>query len=134
MRQAVAVDIKLMPCICYINELTLEQQCNQQCRKDILFIPLFVVLHFVEFLCYRHIDTTLAHAALEELQFLVHHDQGLFVPEHHRDISWEILGICHQMTGNLQAALDSYQQSLTQFPFNRIQNATEMRIHDLHIT
>ncbi|XP_078320726.1 uncharacterized protein LOC111115572 isoform X2 [Crassostrea virginica] len=134
MRQAVADNIKLITCICYNNELTLEQQCAFQYHKDALFIPLFVMLHFVEFLCYRHIDTTLAHAALEELQFLVHHDQGVFVPEHHRDISWEILGICHQMTGNLQAALDSYQQSLTQFPFNRIQNATEMRIHDLHIT
>nr|XP_022304744.1 uncharacterized protein LOC111111867 isoform X2 [Crassostrea virginica] len=134
MRQAVAVDIKHYRGICYINELTLEQQCGPPYGDDIFFIPLLVVLHFVEFLCYRHIDTTLAHAALEELQVLVHHDQGVFVPEHHRDISWEILGICHQMTGNLQAALDSYQQSLTQFPFNRIQNATEMRIHDLHIT
>nr|XP_022304434.1 uncharacterized protein LOC111111637 [Crassostrea virginica] len=134
MRQAVAVDIKLITCVCYNYELTLEQQCALQNRKYALFIPLFVVLHFVEFLCYRHIDTTLAQAALEELQVLVYHDQGVFVPEPLRDISWEVLGICHQMTGNLQAALHSYQQSLTQYPFHSIQNATEMRIHDLHIT
>ena len=133
MRQAVAVNINLKKRICYINELTLEQQCNQQYLEDILFIPLFVVLHFVEFLCHRHIDTSLAQAALDDLQVLVHHDQGVFVPVHLRDISWEILGICHQMTGNFQAALYSYQQSLTQCPFNRIQNATEMRLQDLHI-
>nr|XP_022308126.1 uncharacterized protein LOC111114129 [Crassostrea virginica] len=105
MRQAVAVDINLKRRICYINELTLEQQCNQQCREDILFIPLFVVLHFVEFLCHRHIDTSLAQAALEELQVLVHHDQGVFVPVHLRDISWEILGICHQMTAHIMQRL-----------------------------
>nr|XP_022304026.1 uncharacterized protein LOC111111372 [Crassostrea virginica] len=133
MRQAVAYDIKLNTHTCYIKELTLEQQIAQN-KRAITFIPLFVVLHFVEFLCYRHTDTTLAQAALEELQVLVHHDQGLYVPYLCRDISWEILGICQQMTGNLQAALYSYQQSLTQFPLNKIQNATQIRIQDLHIT
>nr|XP_022297549.1 uncharacterized protein LOC111106950 [Crassostrea virginica] len=82
----------------------------------------------------RHIDTTLAQTALEELQALVHYDQGLYVNYMCRDISWEILGICQQMTGNLQAALHSFQHSLTQFQWNGIQNATQMRIRDLHIT
>ncbi|XP_078321058.1 uncharacterized protein LOC144621519 [Crassostrea virginica] len=133
MRQAVAYDIRLNNYTCYINELTPEQQFAllDNIKLD---IPLFVVLHFVEFLCYRHIDTTLAQAALEELQVLVHHDSGLFIDDVDRDISWEILGICQQMTGNLQAALHSYQQSLTQFPWNKIQNATQMRIQELHFT
>nr|XP_022304020.1 uncharacterized protein LOC111111367 isoform X1 [Crassostrea virginica] len=133
-RQAVAHEIKLNNFTCYINELTLEQQSTLQNKLGVLDIPLFVLLHFVEFLCYRHTDTTLAQTALEELQVLVHHDQGLYVPYLCRDISWEILGICQQMTGNLQAALYSYQQSITQYPFNKIQNATQMRIQDLHIT
>nr|XP_022305610.1 uncharacterized protein LOC111112421 [Crassostrea virginica] len=130
MRQAVACDISLNNYTCYIKELTPEQQSGFK----LLGIPLFVVLHFVEFLCYRHIDTTLAQIALEELQVLVHHDQGLFVDDVFRDISWQILGICQQMTGNHQAALYSYQQSLTQYPLHNIQNATQMRIQDLHIT
>ena len=129
MRQAVAHDISLNVHTCYINELRPEQQSASQH----IHIPLFVLLHFVEFLCYRHIDTTLAQTALEELQVLVHHDQGLYVDYLRRDISWEILGICQQMTGNLQAALYSYQQSLTQFPCNRVQNATQMRIQDQHV-
>nr|XP_022315408.1 uncharacterized protein LOC111119494 [Crassostrea virginica] len=133
MRQAVAYDIRLINHICYINELTTEQQFALQNNSDVLSIPLFVLLHFVEFLCYRHIDTTLAQTALEELQVLVHHDQGLYVSDFNRDISWEILGICQQMTGNLQAALFSYQQSCTQYPFNKIQTASQMRIQDLHI-
>ena len=134
MRQAVSHDITLNNYGCFINELTTEQQSALQNNRPFLCIPMFIVIYFVEFLCNRHIDATLAHAALEKLQVLVHHDQGLFVPEHYRDIFWEILGICQQMTGNLQAALFSYQQSRTQYPLNKIQNATQMRIQDLHIT
>nr|XP_022302107.1 uncharacterized protein LOC111110066 [Crassostrea virginica] len=133
MRQAVAHDILLNNFTCYINELTPEQQSAIQNRNE-LVIPLFVLLYFIKFLCYRHIDTTLAQTALEELQVLVHHDQGLYINDLLRDISWEILGICQQMTGNLQAALYSYQQSLTQYPVHNIHNATQMRIQDLHIT
>nr|XP_022304024.1 uncharacterized protein LOC111111369 [Crassostrea virginica] len=134
LRQAVAHDIDVNTNTCYINELTPEQQFTLQNGEGFLRIPLFVVLHFVEFLCYRHIDTTLAQTALEELQVLVHHDQGLYVQDIKRDISWEILGICQQMTGNLHAALYSYQQSITQFPWHKIQNATQMRIKDMYIT
>ena len=134
MRHAIFLVINLENHICYINELIPEQQYALQNNSFGLHIPLCVALHFVQFLCYRHIDTTLAQTALEELQILVHYDQGLYIDHLYRDISWEILGICQQMTGNLQAALHSFQHSLTQFPFNRIQTATQMRIHDLHIT
>ncbi|XP_052679189.1 uncharacterized protein LOC128159990 [Crassostrea angulata] len=131
MRQAVAWDIELDNEICYINELIPEQESALQNMWPVLNIPLFVMLHFLEFLCYRHIDTTLSQAALDELQVLVHHDQGLYVPDLYRDISWEILGICQQITGNLQAALYSYQQSLTQYSWNQIQTATQRRIQDM---
>ncbi|XP_022315411.2 uncharacterized protein LOC111119498 [Crassostrea virginica] len=134
MRQAVAHDITLNNYGCYIDELTTEKESALQNKRSELFIPLFVMLHFVEFLCYRHIDTTLAQAALEELQVLVRHDQGQYVSILYRDISWEILGICQQMTGNLQAALFSYQKSLTQYPWNGIHTASQMRIQDLHTT
>ncbi|XP_011418024.3 uncharacterized protein [Magallana gigas] len=131
-RQAVAWDILLDNEICYISELIPEQQSALQNRMGLLFIPVFVMLHFLEFLCYRHIDTTLSQAALDELQVLVHHDQGLYVCDVLRDISWEILGICQQITGNLQAALYSYQQSLsTQNQFSRIQTATQGRIQEV---
>ena len=60
MRQAVAFDNKLNSHASCINELTLEQQSALQDDHEILSIPLFVVLHLIEFLCNRHIDTTLA--------------------------------------------------------------------------
>ncbi|XP_052711984.1 uncharacterized protein LOC128186240 [Crassostrea angulata] len=132
MRQAVAVDMELGTRICYVSELIPEQQSAlQKGKARTLIIPVFVMLHFLEFLCYRHIDTTLSQTALDELQVLVHHDRGLYVHDLLRDISWEILGICQQITGNLQAALYSYQQSLTHDPYNNIQTATQGRIQDI---
>ena len=134
MRQAVAHDIDLINYICYIRELTPEQQSSLKNRIPYLTIPLFVMLYFVEFLCYRHTDTNLAQAALEVIQDLVDQFQRPYAERLKRDICWEILGICQQMTGNLQAAFHSYQQSITQYPWHQIQNAAQMRIRDLHIT
>nr|XP_034333389.1 uncharacterized protein LOC117691416 [Crassostrea gigas] len=133
MRQAVAQDIKLYDDIFYINELMPEQQSNKQNSCPILYIPPLVLLYMLEFLCSRHVDTLRAQRALDDLQVLVHHDQGQNIPVRLRDISWEILGICQQITGNLQAALYSYQQSLRQYPCDKIQTATRQRIQDLHL-
>ncbi|XP_062593542.1 uncharacterized protein LOC134255027 [Saccostrea cucullata] len=131
MRQALAMDIILCNRIHYISELIPEQQSSLQRQMSVLFIPPFVLLYMLEILCYRHVDTMRAQTSLDELQTLVHYDQGRLIPLYLRDISWQILGICQQVTGNLQAALYSYQQSLRQSPNNKIQTATEMRIQSL---
>ncbi|XP_065927919.1 uncharacterized protein [Magallana gigas] len=137
MRQAVAQDIGLNNGVFYINELMQEQQCSEQCSEQnswpVLYIPPLILLHMLDFLCLRYVDTIRAQRALNDLQALVHHDQGLLVHVRLRDISWEILGICQQITGNLQAALYSYQHSLRQYPFHKIQTATLQRIQDLHV-
>ncbi|XP_065941360.1 uncharacterized protein [Magallana gigas] len=96
MRQAVANDIILDTIICYISELIPEQQSALQIGYNVLSIPILAMLHFLEFLCYRHIDATLSLAALDELQ----HSQGRYV-NRGGPIYWEILGICQQITGNL---------------------------------
>ncbi|XP_052691023.1 uncharacterized protein LOC128168902 [Crassostrea angulata] len=108
MRQAVARNIKLDYEICYISELILEQQSSRQNSWPALLIPPFILLHMLEILCSRHVDTIGAQTALNDLQALVHHDQGLYIGDICRDISWEILGICQQISRNLQAALYSY--------------------------
>ena len=113
--------------ICCINELAPEQKSAKKNKIGSLNIPTFILLHMLEFLCYRHVDQMRAQAALNDLQVEVHNGQGtVFVP--HRDISWEILGICQQMTGNHQAALYSYYESLTQYPVHKIQSAIIQRI------
>ena len=132
MRHAVADYIILHNNICYISELSPEQQSSSLKHRSLLLIPPYIVLHMLEFLCCRHVDPMRAQTALNDLQFLVQNDQGVLIHEKLRDISWEILGICQQVTGNHQAALYSYTQSLLQFPWNRIQSATRHRIQDLH--
>eukprot|EP00105_Crassostrea_gigas_P042818 XP_019926966.1 PREDICTED: uncharacterized protein LOC105338230 [Crassostrea gigas] len=133
MRQAVAQHIGLNNKMFYINELIPEQQSSNQNNNPILYIPPHVLLYMLEFLCSRHVDTLRAQRALDDLKVLVHHDQDQLIPVFLRDISWEILGICQQISGNLQAALYSYQQSLRQYPFHKIQTATRQRIQDLHL-
>ncbi|XP_062579068.1 uncharacterized protein LOC134240989 [Saccostrea cucullata] len=130
MRHAVAWDLILDNEICYINELVPEQMSGLQSENRVLLIPLYVVLHMLEVLCYRHVDPVRAQTALDNLQDLVHHDQREYIMKPKRDISWEILGICQQVTGNHQAALYSYQQSLRHKSHN-IQTATLMRIQEI---
>ncbi|XP_048770112.2 uncharacterized protein LOC125676262 [Ostrea edulis] len=105
LRHTVAWNVLLNNKIVYINELMTVQMVSLQNHENVLFIPPLVVLHMLEFLCYRHIDTMRAQTALNDLQVLVH-NQRLSV--NGRDISWQILGICQQISGNLQAALYSY--------------------------
>ncbi|XP_062585779.1 uncharacterized protein LOC134247420 [Saccostrea cucullata] len=131
LRQAVAGNIRLHNKIHYISELIPEQQSALQNKWPVLFIPPFILLYMLEILCYRHAETMRAQTALDDLQTLVHYDHGQIIGKDCRDISWQILGICQQVTGNLQAALYSYQQSLRQEPYHKIQTATEMRIQSL---
>ncbi|XP_052708610.1 uncharacterized protein LOC128183575 [Crassostrea angulata] len=133
MRQAVAHDIRLDNEIFYIDELIPEQQSSKQNNEPFLIIPPLVLLYMLECLCSRHVNTLRAQIALDDLQVLAHHDQGQLVPAHLKNISWEILGICQQIAENLQAALYSYQQSLRQYPYQKIKTATRQRIQDLHL-
>ncbi|XP_062583197.1 uncharacterized protein LOC134244957 [Saccostrea cucullata] len=128
MTQAVVGDITLINKIHFISELIPEQQCALQNHRFFLLVHPVVLLYMLEILCYRHVDTMQAQTALDDLQTFVHCYQGQLICYLTRDISWQILGICQQVTGNLQAALYSYQQSLREVPYHNIQTATEMRI------
>nr|XP_022333840.1 uncharacterized protein LOC111130871 isoform X1 [Crassostrea virginica] len=134
MRNVVAYDIELANDINYIDELLLEQVCSYLQRVSILEVPPIIILHMLEFLCCRHVEPVRAEKALNDLQDLVHHDPGVLVDIYSRDISWEILGICQQITGNHQAALYCYEQSQQQYPYSKILNATEIRIQDVKET
>ncbi|XP_061165973.1 uncharacterized protein LOC133174883 [Saccostrea echinata] len=133
MRQAIAGEVILYNKIHYISELIPEQQSALLNNLFVLIVPPFILLYMLQILCYRHVDTMRAKTAVDDLQTLIHYDHDQLISLDYRDISWQILGICQQVTGNPQAALYSYQQSLRQDPPNEIlQTATEMRIHELY--
>ncbi|XP_062569345.1 uncharacterized protein LOC134231399 [Saccostrea cucullata] len=131
MRFFTSSNIYLNNRICYIDELLPEQLSSLQERQCMMAIPRFVLLHMLEILCYRDVDTTKKQTALCNLQHLVHHPRKNFIQEGEEDMSWQILGICYQVTGNPQAALYAYQQSLSKVPFNEIENATFLRIQNI---
>lgn len=86
--------IKLENTIFYIDELLTEQEHSRKNPWSTIFIPPFVLLLMLEFLCYRHVDTLKAQNALDELTFLMHSDQDSYLTSVFKDISWQILGIC----------------------------------------
>lgn len=116
----------------FIDELIPEQLASRKHRPSVFMIPISVLVYMLEFLCFRHVDTLRAQAALNNLQtevnLALNYDSLKF-----GDIAWEILGICQQIAGYQQAALYSYQQSLRQFPIFFLETATRQRIRDLQI-
>ncbi|XP_061168976.1 uncharacterized protein LOC133178249 [Saccostrea echinata] len=131
MREAVTMPIRLNSTSRYIKELIPELQFSRLNGEYILNIGDIIMLHMLEILCSIHIDRSRAQSAVNDLQVLVHCGQWEF-PEETNDISWQILGICQEITGNHQGALYSYQQSLRQKANHKIQTATLMRIQALY--
>lgn len=123
--------VKLMNKIFYIDELVIEQEHSLRNPWLTIFIPPFVLLLMLEFLCYRHVDTQKAHNALNELFALMHSTKDSYLTYVFRDISWQILGICEEMAGNLQIALYAYENSLKESNVNRIQSVTLQRIQSV---
>ncbi|XP_062583110.1 uncharacterized protein LOC134244893 [Saccostrea cucullata] len=126
MRHALAWNISLFNRICYIKELVPEQQSKILFKQPVSFIPHFLMVSLLDILCNIHIDMKEALVALFNLQHLVycvHKELGTL-----GDISWQLLGICQQVTGKHGDALVSYVISLTQIPTLRLQWATIIRI------
>lgn len=81
------MDIILDNEICYIVELLPEQQSGRQNSLPALYIPYVVLLHMLQFLCFRHVDKTRAQTVLDDLRVLVHDDRGLYVNDIYIEIS-----------------------------------------------
>ena len=95
---------------------------------DILFPELYIESHdhggqyiisplvcayFLEYLCHRRLGSLReASEASYELSLLLQHADGQSVCTCRRGISWQILGICQQMSGNDEASCHSYITAL----------------------
>lgn len=123
--------IRLDNTIFYIDELLTEQEQSLKNRWNTTLIPPFVLLLMLEFLCYRHVDTQKAQNALDELFVLMHSTTDNHLTFLFKGISWQILGICQEMAGNLQMALYAYRKSLKELIANRIWSATLQRIQNV---
>nr|XP_022288212.1 uncharacterized protein LOC111100530 [Crassostrea virginica] len=133
MRKCLICNIKLFNEYVYIDELVPEQEANKADSGGILIIPPLVMLHMLFVLTHHRLgDRVRSQQSLQDLHTLLLYDDGTHVPEHLRDISWQILGICQQTCGDYVGALNSFQCSLQQIPFNAIQKATMFRMQTMN--
>jgi hypothetical protein len=130
LRKAWAKDIMFYKNVKFIEELTLEQEISQMNGIPALFLSPFVTENMLSVLCHYKLGNRSQYLqALTDLHTLLLYDDGRYVSLHHRDLSWQILGICQHVVGDVHGALQSYQESLRQEPFHRIQLATETRLN-----
>ena len=126
MRKCLIWDMQFYSEYLYIDELVPEQEANKADNDGVLRIPTFVMLHMLFVLTHHRLgDAVRSQRSLQDLHmFHVH----MYV----RDISWQILGICQQISGDYVGALNSFRRSLQQYPYNRIQKATRLRIQTIN--
>jgi hypothetical protein len=121
--------------IYYIDELILEQETVTQMEPLTcceLSIPPIVLTHMLLLLSHYRLGNRFRYLqSLTDLQTLLLYDADTLVPLHLGDISWQILGICQHVVGDLHGALQSYQMSLRQERTLYIHVATENRIRFL---
>ena len=96
-------------------ELSLEHQAADNHSSDGILIPPLVLTNFLSFLCYHYIQRIQeSRLSLQELTMLVQYDDGYHIYESMKAISWQVLGICQQMSGDRQGAYQSYSNALQQ--------------------
>ena len=114
MKEIVAWPIELETCIT-MPELSLEHNAAANHSMDILSMPPLVLTNFLLFLCYFHIQNWHdGRLALQDLAALVQYDDGYHIDSTEKAISWQVLGICQQMSGDRQEAYQSYTNALQQ--------------------
>ena len=98
-----------------VPELSLEHQAAANHSVDELIMPPLVLTNFMSFLCYYCMQKIQdSRSALHELTMLVHYDDGYHIYESGKAISWQVLGICQQMSGDGLGAYQSYTNALQQ--------------------
>ena len=96
-------------------ELSLEHQAATNHSSDLIIIPPLVLTYFLSFLCFHYMQRIQeSRSALQELTMLVHYDDGYHINDSMKAISWQVLGICQQMSGDTQGAYQSYSNALQQ--------------------
>lgn len=108
-----------------------EQKHSLKYPWPIIRIPPFVFACMLEFLCYRHVDTQKAQSTLAELSALLTDKQSRYLTLLLREISWQILGICLELSDRLHDAYNAYEKSLEEHQENKIKSATLERMHNL---
>ena len=116
-----------------IPELSLEHHAAANHSTDKLLIPPLVMTNFLSFLSYHYMQKIQeSRSALQELTMLVHYDDGYHINDKDKAISWQVLGICQQMSDDRQGAYQSYNNALQQ-TWCQVGLASLVRIRNLFL-
>lgn len=92
-----------------------------------LAISPFVFTEFLIFLCHHRLKSPKADRSIQALHSFLKRDNDRYVGRG-RDIAWDILGICHHMSGNLALAFSAYEESLNETSISNLNVAVKKRI------
>ena len=111
-----------------IPELYLEMHSlGTNYAKTQFFTPPLICVFLLQYLCQRKVGNLReADDILYELSLLVQYDDGHHI--YHRAISWQILGICQQMSGHDWAACRSFLRAQQQLGGNLFKVASCTRL------
>ena len=130
MKEIVAWPVQLKTDVT-IPELALEHQAADNHSVDYLIVPPLVFANFMCFLSYQQMERVQeAGSMLQELSILIQHDDRYHISKRDKAISWQILGICQEMSGDHQGAYQSYCNVLQQ-EWCQIRQASLIRIKNL---
>lgn len=92
-----------------------------------IIISPFVFTEFLIFLCHHRLKSSRADCSIQTLHSFLKRDSDRYVGPA-MGIAWDILGICHQLSGNLGQALSAYEESLKNSHNDDLTKAVEKRI------
>ena len=82
-------------------------------HKEKFTIPALICAFFIQYLCHCKLDNQQKRdEALHELSLIIFNDDRHHIRQWYLPESWQILGICQQMSGHDQAACCSYLMAL----------------------
>ena len=127
MREVVAWPVDLRTDVT-IPELTLEHQAAANHSTSRIDVPPLVFTDFMFFLCYHHMGMVgKAQSMFQELSILIKYDNEDHIIAKDKAISWQMLGICQEMSGDYKGTYQSYYEALQQ-KWCHIKSASLMRI------
>ena len=98
-----------------VPELSLEHYAAANHSSDLIIIPPLVLTNVLSFLSCHYLQKIQdSRSALQELTMLVHYHDGYHICDRDKAISWQVLGICQQMSDDRQGAYQSYSNAIQQ--------------------
>lgn len=97
-----------------------------------LIISPFVFTEFLIFLCHHRLKSSRTYRSIQTIHYFLKRDSDRYVGPA-MDIAWDILGICHQLSGNLGQALSAYEESLKNSHNDNFTKAVKERIKQLYM-